>query len=333
MKPSILTATLISALAGPSFACGSVADPVVSLDYGSRYQDGDDSRSTLDATSNAEVDAALGPIDDFIRGLARDSNTVIREADTVLADCVMTQIASWAEAGALSDLGSFTARLSVGSRFAGIAFAYRNVRPYSTRPDQARIIEDWLDARIAEQIIFWEEEATPGAKVGNLRAWSSLATVLVADMVDNDAYRHWAAWSISNILCTARDDGSLPQETKRGGYALHYQLHAVAALVPTVLILQDAGIDLVPACNEALGRAVNFAVTDIAAVGAASAGYAGKPQTLFDDDGVQPHAMAWTVPYAQLRGVTPLAVTTYDPPSNSKLGGDQTLVWGMTPQN
>ncbi|MEM1388011.1 MAG: alginate lyase family protein [Pseudomonadota bacterium] len=326
----LVLAGLLAVLPQVALACDPGTDPVIRLDYGSRYIDDDPSRSTIDAQSNAAVNAALKPIDDFIRDLVRDANRVITDpGDTERANCVVAQLAAWAEADALSDLDSFTARLSVGSRYAGFAFVYRQVRPYSTDMAARASIEDWLQRRIAEQMTFWEEEATPGAKRGNLRGWATLAVNLVAALTGDDAALHWSAASAVFLQCQAREDGSLPQETKRGRYGLHYQLHAVAPMVVTTALLEEQGHSIRGVCDNALDRIVAYTLADIE-TGAATAAYAGVTQTFFDGSAeFKPYQFAWLAAYQKLNPAPEFAdeAARWSPLSHSKLGGRQELLW------
>lgn len=325
-------ALLLAAGAALAEECPPAPEPVVTLDYGSRYAADDPSRSSIDQESNAAVSRALRPIDAFIRELVAQSNAVLAEANAgpEQADCVLSRIAAWAGADALSDLGSFTARLSVGARLAGIAESYRQVRPRATDLGAAAEIEDWLTRRSAEQIDFWEKEATSGARVGNLRAWAALAVLLTGEITGNDMQVGWASASALRILCTARPDGSLPQETKRGGYGLHYQFHAIAPLVTIAAHLDRLGQPITGSCDGALERVVGYALSDYAAEGALTEAYSGKRQSYFDGtETLQPHELAWVAAYRQLFPqtglVSPLGAEA--PLNNSKLGGDQRLLW------
>ena len=339
MKPTDLSVALLTGavltmgLANPALArCFDLPEPVVSLEYGSRYITADTTRSVIDDDANAAVNAALAPVDDFIRDLARTANTVTRggPAETQLADCVVARIAAWAWADALSDLGSLTAQLSIGGRLAGIAEAYRQVRPYAEQNHRTAAIETWLTKRAEEQIDFWEKDATHGARRGNLRAWASLAVFQTADVTGNDAMRLWAFASAARILCSARDDGSLPQETGRGKWGLHYQFHALGPLVTMAARSAPHDPALMAICDGALPRAVTYALSDYAAGGMQTAEYAGQVQSYFDGThDLEPHAIAWLPAYLSMipDDMTAAGMAKTGPLLNSKLGGDQHLLW------
>lgn len=324
---------LLAATALPAAAenpCSAGIDPVVSLDFGSRYADGDPSRSTLDKTSSQAVTAALKPADTFVRQLARDANAVLERPSAEAADCVTAQIAEWATADALSEMESFNAKLAVGSRLAGIAEAYRQVRPHATPGPAHQAISDWLIRRSRDQIDFWEIEATSGARDGNLRAWATLAIHLSGELAQDDFALMWARASFARIVCTARADGSLPQETKRGSYALHYQFHAIAPLVATAAHAQRMGTPIHALCGDALSRAVDFALTDLDAGGVASQSYSGQPQGFVEKNPEDnAHHFAWLPAYQSLVQDKTAAryLARFDRLLNSKLGGDQSLIW------
>ncbi len=330
MRMLLLAIAMVSA-DGARASCAPDVAPVIALDFGSRYTADDPSRSTLDAENDEAVTEALRPVDTFIRKLAWHSNRVLRDPDgeRARATCIIDQIGAWAMADALSDLGSFNAQLAVGSRLAGIAEIYRQVRPLAEIQQPDALIEDWLVRRAREQIDFWEIEATSGARNGNLRAWATLAIFLTADLADDDFARYWAYASAARILCTARPDGSLPQETGRGKYALHYQFHAVTPLVMIAAHARGGDLSAMTICDGALERAVTFALDDYAAGGNASETYSGSPQIFVTRDTARnSHLLAW-LPAWRLIANDPtignwLGLSEFD---NSKLGGDQLLLW------
>ncbi|MDO6591929.1 MULTISPECIES: alginate lyase family protein [Rhodobacterales] len=325
----------MSLLATPVFAanetCAAAPEPVITLGFGSRYTDDSVSRSDIDEASNAQVNAALGPIDDFLRDLTRVANAALESEEnrTEKADCAIAQMATWAEADAFSELNSIGANFSIGARLAGFAMTYRQVAPYSTDPQARQVIEDWLGRRIDEQMTFWEEDATSGAKTGNLRGWAALGVNLVGQIRNDPVALSWSQWSATLLQCEANPDGSLPQEMRRGKYALHYQLHAVAPMVLTTLLLEQQGRSIKGICDNALDRIVAFTIADLEA-GEASEAYSGESQSLFDGtDELESFQMAWLEAYLVLSPNPDLDAYAdqFRPLSHSKMGGDQALLW------
>ncbi|MEL6838253.1 MAG: alginate lyase family protein [Pseudomonadota bacterium] len=327
----MFSSTQIAAADDQNFVCPPTPDPVVSLNYGSRYTDESKSRSDIDEQSNAEVNAALAPIETFIRDLVKMANDVTAaEGDQMAqADCVIDQLATWAAADALSELRSYTAQLSVGSRLAGLAMIYNQVAPYSSNPTKRKVFKDWLAARTEEQMLFWEQDATSGARLGNLRGWATLAINLSAEINEDPVALRWSAWSASLMQCEARADGSLPQETRRGKYALHYQLHAIAPMVVTTLLLEQQGMSIRDICDNALDRIVRFALDDLE-TGESSQAYSGEVQSYFDGtEELRSFQLAWLEAYLALSWDPELDAFAeqYRPLGHSKLGGSQALLW------
>ncbi len=314
--------------------CPVAPAPVISLDYDSRYQADSTTRAVLDSKADAEVNDALGPLDEFLRDLTATANGTFKEGadQAAIADCVVGQIAVWAQAGALTELTSPTSNLTMGARFAGFGLVLLQVLPHTTRTDDVATIKTWLAVLQKNQTEFWETGAPDKARKGNLRAWAALGAATAADILDDAALRAWALWSVNYVLCSADPNGSLPQEMSRGKYALKYQLHAIAPLVVTTLLLERQGASVQPLCDNALQRVIGFAVADLNS-GTATEAITGKVQTFFDgSDQIEGFHLAWLVPYLTFdksddRAVMKKLAARYKPLNYSKLGGDQGLIW------
>jgi poly(beta-D-mannuronate) lyase len=332
----IRVAALACLLANPSFAeeaCFGAVDPVVSLGFPSRYAADSKTRSDFDAAGDAAVTAALKPIDTFIADLARTSNTAQSadgDAATLAANCVLDHIAIWAAADALSDLQTGTAKMSVPSRVGGIAFAYANAVPFATDdPARRAIIENWLRARALQTIAYFDAYAPPRVNRNNLRAWAALGVARIGLTLDDARLIGWADISTRLVACTVSVDGSLPMEMQRGDLSLHYQLHAIGPLVMTAALLEKKGADLFGACDRAIPRAVSFTLraledpTRVAVI-------AGEEQSFSKGkEKLDAFEIAWAKAYLAFvddPAVAALAAT-YDGLSNSKFGGDQSLLW------
>ena len=324
----LLTTAPLAAMA----ECPPAPEPIVTLSFESRYEATDESRSDIDPEAEAEAEAAVAPIDDFLRDLVRDANAVVRDDDDADADCVLARIAEWADAGALTDLQSPTARLTIGARIAGFALVMRQILPAVTDADAVQRINDWLTDLMTAQTAFWEDEAPPGARNGNLRAWAALAGAAVSDLTDDPILRDWAAASVTHVLCTVSPDGSIPQEMTRGHLALGYQLHAIAPLVLAAVLLDEQESPVHESCDGALGRSVLFTAMDIHS-GAATEAITGEVQSFFDgSDKIEDFHLAWIEAYLRLPdmpGQSDLDRLAEErrPLSYSKLGGNQTLLW------
>lgn len=316
-----------------SDGCFEVPEPVVSLSYGSRYTDESEDRSDIDKQSNAEVNEALKPVDDFIVDLTTHANAALdgdgAEAKTE-ARCVIEAIDTWAGADALSELDSMNSNLSAPSRVAGIAMAYLQAQRVAAPDEEVKQrIDDWLTARATATATWFDREAPDKASRNNLRAWAGFSATAVGEAVDDDLLRSWGAYSLLRVACQADEIGALPLEMARGPRAMHYQLHAVAPLVVGAALLDNDGYDLFAMCDGAITRAAEFIpqafdnpdlVTE----------RAGEEQTLFNgEDEVKSFELAWADAYLSIFDAPEIEsfVESFRPLSNSKLGGKQAPLW------
>jgi len=319
------------------FVCFDATAPVLSLDFPSRYTDDSKNRSDFDDKANAEVEAALGPVDDFIVDLISTANKVLAAADeaadeaepdrTLAADCVVDRLFEWASVDALSAIDTQAPQLSVPSRIGGMAMAYAQVRVVATPDDRQPVIEAWLAERSASTMAFFDTEAPPRASQNNLRAWAALGVGQVGLIVNDPVLLDWATASIRLVACTAAEDGSLPNEMWRGKLALHYQLHATSPLVvgAALLAAQDPG--LFAACDGAIGRIARFGLAG-AQDPALVEELTGERQS-FDPDDLKTFEFAWLAAYLTLTEDADAATfaAQFDGLANSKLGGKQDLLW------
>lgn len=313
--------------------CFPVPEPVVSLSYGSRYTDESADRSDIDAAANAAVNEALGPIDDMIVALTRSANDALeggRDAARA-ADCVVSAIARWAEADALSELTTMNANISSPSRVGGMAFAWTQAAPHARAlsPETRAEVERWFDRRADAIMQYFDTEAPPGASRNNLRAWAGLAVAAVSRVTASAEQAEWAADTVELVACQADEAGALPLEMGRGPRALHYQVHAVGPLVVSAALLRDDHPGLFDLCDGALHRVVGFVPAAFADLGLVE-DRAGEPQTYeTGEDSLRSFELAWAEAYLSLFDDPVIAdfVRDYRPLGNSKLGGDQRLLW------
>lgn len=315
------------------FVCAAIPAAVVSLDHGSRYVATDKSRSDFDEAANKEVNAQLAPVDDFISNLAVAANRALSTPDDRAAavDCVLRGLEEWARANALSDLATMNAQLSAPSRIAGLAFAYAQIKPFLTPSDAQAVVERWLADRARAIMIYFDTEAPTNASRNNLRAWAALAVARVGVTVEDATMIDWADASVRLVVCQVVEDGSLPLEMARQDLALHYQLHAVTPLVVTAALLQARGHNLFVACDQALHRAVAFTLNAFEDPDLIET-LTGHPQSYFNgSEELRGFELAWAEAYLSLFYAPRLAsfIATYGALGNSKLGGRQSLLWGM----
>lgn len=312
-------------------ACAAAPEPVVSLSFVSRYAEGDENRTTIDPAREAEAEDALAPLDRFIDYLADRTESLysgrVKDRQAAAA-CILDQLGRWAEADALSELGTETVRLTIGSRYAAFALILWQTLPYAPDDPRRAAILGWLDRRMEAQMAFWPD-APGGARTGNLRAWAGLAAAALSVQTGRRELRDWADAAITDVLCSASPDGSLPQEMRRGQFALHYQLHAIAPLVTATVLLERQGVRASRRCDGAIHRIVDFAVSDLDD-GARTTAITGVEQSLFNgSEQLTAFQLAWIEQYQILRRSDALEALATDlrPLIYTKLGGNQTALW------
>ncbi|MCH2164738.1 MAG: alginate lyase family protein [Marinovum sp.] len=311
-------------------ACPVVPKPIVSLDFVSRYDANDPTRSTIDNEADKAARLALAALEEFVRDLSQQTDQSITAQDAQAAACVVNALATWARADALSALGSETVQLTIGSRLAALALVAAQVIPVANTRD-AKVIRAWLTRRMNEQMTYWET-APKGSASGNLRAWAALAGAATSLITGDTVTRGWAAWSLSYVACTAQPDGSLPQEMRRAHLALHYQIHALGPMVVAAALLERQGVSVLNQCGRALDRIVDYTLTDVQNGGVASAKHAGAAQSLRGGlAGLKDFQVAWGEAWLTLRFNPRLKAELKKrrPLRYSKLGGNQTRIWNQ----
>lgn len=303
-----------------AFACPAFAPVPLSLSFASPYDQSDPTRSRVIPAAQAQMQAAIAPIDNALRQLSRLADA-LDEAES--ARCLHRRLSYWAAEDGLRDLRTDQVKLTIGARLAGFAILARRLRKSGAA--DLTDVTGWLVRRAQEQVAFWEEDAPPKARMGNLRAWADLAVWTIGDLADDKEMKNWAAASHVRILCSVGADGSLPIEMQRGRFSLHYQLHALNPLVTLAAMM----VPNAQPCSEALVNAAEFALRDMED-GTKTQAITGHRQSYFTgEEQFQAHELAWVEAYLSLQN-SPAAqkvARQFRPLRNSKLGGDQTAIW------
>jgi poly(beta-D-mannuronate) lyase len=320
--------TLEAQLAQAELKCPRVPKPMTSLEIGSRYEKGDASRSEIDEDGNAAVNKALRPLDLFVRAVAAlTKGSSSKHADDEKHLCLYSALASWADAGALSDLSTVNAKLAISPRLAGIAIAYNEAKEKTAPPpEKRRTIEAWLGPLGHTLQSFFDNDAPEMASQNNLRAWAALAVTQIGLATNDDALISWGSKSTEMVVCSADDDGALPFEMKRGDKALHYQLHAVAPLVVNTVLLDNRTGDGFQACGAKLERIVDFTLSALENPQLAAAKAGTEQSFSTGSETLEPFQLAWLEPYLKRQKDEKALrfAEKYRPLSNSNLGGNLT---------
>jgi Alginate lyase len=171
---------------------------------------------------------------------------------------IIDMAVNWADADALELAVSPTSPNSEDALWIGnlmlrdIAFAYSNAITFEPVDDitHARVL-DWLKRRIDQ---YHHQNPGPAASVGDpnyLPASNHAMTIAMSSMVFGalvgdrsmmqPALDRWAV-----VMQAMREDGSLPNETKRGARWFHYSTMQLGQLLTTQQIAAHQGIELMP---------------------------------------------------------------------------------------
>lgn len=314
--------------AQPLWAECAVPSPVLQLGYPSPYLQDDPTRSTIDPTAQAQMQAEIAPVDATLRRLAGLADQFDDPEKGLAAQhCVLRVLNVWAKALALQNFTSEVSEMTFGARLAGFALIARRLRVAGRSPEALEEVSLWLTGLARQQRGFWDQKSGAPSQLGNLRAWANLGIWTVGAEVANPSFMRWAAASHEAILCSIDPDGSLPAEMARGTFALHYQLHALAPLVTLEAMIAETTPEYL--CSEAMARAVDFALSDLD-TGARSAALSGVTQSYQSGlEILKPHELAWLEAFLSIAPSQQAEALAreYRPLRNSKLGGNQTEIW------
>ena len=315
-----------------TFDCKPVPKPVMGLDFGSRYTDDSSDRSDIDEESNADVNASLKPIEEYISAMSKMANSATLDEThrSAQVGCVVDWLYAWADADALSGLSTLSAKIAIPARFAGIAAAYRQVKSLGGIDNAKQaVIERWLIDRVGKMVVFFDTEAPPKASRNNLRLWAGFAAMETGLATQNQDLVAWGRDTNEMAVCEASADGSLPLEMGRGRLALHYQLHALGPMMMTAALLEQNGEDGFGICEGKIATIATFtlnAVKDPTIVDK----LAGKVQSFSTKkEKLRSYQMAWAEPYLRYNSDAELEHFIGDlrPLAHAKLGGNLTAIF------
>jgi hypothetical protein len=184
---------------------------------------------------------------------------------------IVDLMSAWTEADALRPGAKRTDRRFddiswiANSLLRNFTFAYADARKLAdvdAKVDAA--IVDWLKRRIDEYHYLKTSGEDPFSpdywEAGNHALADMMAAMAFGAMVGDRPMMEPAFETWREVLRVMRDDGSLPNETKRGARALHYSNFQIGQLLATAEVARVQGID--PAGEEASsGRTIQKAVT------------------------------------------------------------------------
>ncbi|OJF91665.1 hypothetical protein AX760_23150 [Pararhizobium antarcticum] len=125
--------------------------------------------------------------------------------------------------------------------------------PLVARDDRADIIA-WLTEIGSDTIIYFETSAGPKTRRNNHRFWAGLALAQIGRFTNNDGFVDWAEETYNLGVCQIDENGMLPLELDRGGYARNYHVYALRPLLATQHVLEGLGRHPETHCPGAIDR-------------------------------------------------------------------------------
>lgn len=202
-------------------SCDAPPPPVIDIAANSYYADVH--HSVIDPARRQENQRSIAPIESYLRQIAQMASS----RDPQSWDCAMTWLVAWANAGAL--LGSASSEQANYERkwmLAGLSLGYARIRMQAA-PDKSAVIDGWL-RQLAHAVIH-HSEAHSGER-NNHFYWEGLAVAASGAVTQDPDDIEWGHRVFDYAMDQIEPDGSLPNEMKRAGRALHYHLYAAEPL-------------------------------------------------------------------------------------------------------
>ncbi|EIK95314.1 poly(beta-D-mannuronate) lyase [Pseudomonas sp. M47T1] len=312
--------------------CPAMPTPYTqSLQFRSKYEGSDKTRSTFNATSDQAFRDATKSITSMERGISKQVMVYMRDGNPQELDCTLNWLTAWAQADALmskdfNHTGKSMRKWALGSMASAyVRLKFSDSHPLANHQQQTQVIEAWF-GRLADQVVSdWNN--LPLDHTNNhsyWAAWSVMATSVALDR------RDLFDWSVKEYKIGANQvdaDGFLPNEVKRQQRALAYHNYALPPLSMIASFAQANGVDLRQENNGALkrlGDKVLAGVKDPSIFEAKN----GKDQDMTDLK--VDSKFAWLEPWCSLYTCPPDALERKhegQPFKTFRLGGDLTKVY------
>ena len=287
-----------------------------------------------DAGFAAALNRELAPLQAFTGGVVLYADRYARTngADVASGTCALAWLDTWAQAGALRQVGNSNSFFQRATFIAPLAVAFSLVQGVDTGDRGQRIrIADWLDRLGRDTLAHYAGlPDSDTLKQNNHHDWAIYAAAAAAAAANDPGLLHQAVDDFRAMVCAITPEGTLPQELRRAGKALSYHLYAAEPLVATAEIGARNGLPLYEACGGALHRLVAFSTASLDDRARIEA-LAGAPQNFGEGGDAQPAKalLAWIEIYeARFPGSALRAkrLARGRPWVNTALGGDVTAL-------
>ncbi|MBD1550813.1 mannuronate-specific alginate lyase [Pseudomonas typographi] len=312
-----------------NFSCPAVPKPYTdTLQFRSKYEGSDKSRSTFNAASDQAFRDATKDITNMERGVSKLVMQYMRDGRPAQLDCTLNWLTTWAQAGALESTdfnhtGKSMRKWALGSMSSSyLRLKFSEAHPLQGHEQQAQQIEAWF-SKLGDQVVSdWSNQ--PLERVNNhfyWAAWSVMATAVVTNRRD---LFDWSVKEYKTAASQVDPDGFLPNELKRQQRALSYHNYALPPLMMIASFAQANGVDLRGENNGALQRLADRVLTGSKDPSAFQAKN-GQKQDMTDLKVDSKYA--WLEPYCTLYTCSPDTLQRkrdMEPFKTFRLGGDLT---------
>ncbi len=233
--------------AGAMYKCKEFPAPVKDLSYHSVYDDTDESRSIIDDKAYKAYKAAVEPIAKYETQLAKLSNSYInsRGMDRSASYCALKAMKYWADNDALlgsaNSQGEAVRKWTLGT----LATSYAQISsdPYLDKHEK-KAVKHWLGQIAGRVVRDYSSNTDKKSRNNNHLYWAGWSVAMTGVAIDNRTYFGWGLRQGRKGLAAIQEDGTLPNELKRKGRALHYHIFATMPLTMLTWLAASNGINL-----------------------------------------------------------------------------------------
>lgn len=313
-------------------SCPEVPTPYTGdLHFPSKYSGSDAARDKINASAAARYER----LTDDVRKLEGGSNRLVARYLTTgqqaYADCALSWLEAWADAGALlsenyNHTGKSVRKWALGS----VAGAYLRLKfsrsePLKEHAEQAKAIEKWMGQLADRVVVDWN--AQPMDRRNNHQYWAAWSVMATAVVLDRRDLFDWAVAQYRHGMQQVDGDGYLPLELSRQTRALAYHNYSMGPLMMIAAFSQANGLDLRKENEGALNRLAQRMQAGLQnpKIFQEKTGY---PQTL--DDLQSNNRFAWLEPYCALYSCSERTNAwrrSIEPLNTYRLGGDLTQLF------
>ena len=249
-----------------AFACAEVPQLPENFVTDGFYAKNDPTHSIIDPVRQREYSRTSGPV-------KREGDMLVVAADNFrqtgsdqAAHCVLSHLEGLAREHALAGtMSSSQAYFVQGWVVGAAAIAYLKVDgAHRATAAQKAVIFPWLQTVADETRSFYEARThQSGEGAQNHFYWA--AVQLAATALVNGERRDfdWAMERARAGIDAIQPDGTLAEEMRRGGRALHYHLYAASPLVMLAELGMPNGVDLYSYRDGALKRLVEVSIAGL----------------------------------------------------------------------